>query len=223
VLGAQLGKVSEDLCFAHSAGEAFKYVADGDACPDTAVFLTAPQRKAIIAAASPEVAPFLRGLELTGARPMELASASVADFDGEAALRLAHRKGRPPRLRVRRVILSKDGLEFFKIHTSGKRATEPIFSEDGAQRWRRHTWSRAINRAIELHNAKAEEGDGVPEAATAYSFRHARISELLQIHGVDPLTVAAQTGTSLAMIEKAYLKFIPSAFRAKLAGLREPA
>ena len=47
--------------------------------------------------------------------------------------------------------------------------------------------------------------------ASAYSFRHARISELLQIFGVDPLTVAAQTGTSVAMIEKAYLRFIPSA------------
>lgn len=84
-------------------------------------------------------------------------------------------------------------------------------------------WSRAINRAIEVHNAKAREGDRVPDAATAYSFRYARISELLQLHGVDPLTVAAQTGTSLSMIEKAYLKFIPSAFRAKLAGLREMA
>jgi hypothetical protein len=39
----------------------------------------------------------------------------------------------------------------------------------------------------------------------------ARISELLQIYGVDPLTVEAQTGTSVAMIEKAYLRFIPSA------------
>lgn len=38
-----------------------------------------------------------------------------------------------------------------------------------------------------------------------------RISELLQAHGIDPLTVVAQTGTSLAMIERAYLRFIPSA------------
>ena len=73
-----------------------------------------------------------------------------------------------------------------------------------------------------MHNEEAKAADRVPEAATAYSFRHARISELLRIHGVDPLTVAAQTGTSLVMIEKAYLKFIPSAFRAKLATLREP-
>jgi hypothetical protein len=59
---------------------------------NTAVSLSAPRRKAIIAAASPEVAPFLRGLELTGVRPMVLSSASIGDFDGEA-LRLAHCKG----------------------------------------------------------------------------------------------------------------------------------
>jgi hypothetical protein len=51
----------------------------------------------------------------------------------------------------------------------------------------------------------------------------ARISELLQVHEVDPLTVAAQTGTSLVMIEKAYLKFIPSAMEEKLANLKEKA
>ena len=34
--------------------------------------------------------------------------------------------------------------------------------------------------------------------ATAYSFRHAHVSELLQMNGVDPLTVAAQTATSVA-------------------------
>jgi hypothetical protein len=50
--------------------------------------------------------------------------------------------------------------------------------------------------------------------------RHARISELLQLHGIDPLTVAAQTGTSLAMIERAYLRFIPAALREKLAAVK---
>jgi integrase len=59
----------------------------------------------------------------------------------------------------------------------------------------------------------------IPEGASAYSFRHARISELLQVYGVDPLTVAAQTGTSLRMIERAYFKFIRSAMLEKLAGL----
>jgi hypothetical protein len=51
--------------------------------------------------------------------------------------------------------------------------------------------------------------------------RKRRISELLQVDGVDPLTVAAQTGTSLAMIEKAYLRFIPSAMRETMAHINE--
>jgi len=70
-------------------------------------------------------------------------------------------------------------------------------------------------------NEEARGKDRIPTAATAYSFRHARISELLQLHGIDPLTVAAQTGTSLAMIEKAYLRFIPSVMREKLAAVVE--
>ena len=73
---------------------------------------------------------------------------------------------------------------------------------------------------IAAHNKEAHGKNRIPAHATAYSFRHARISELLQIHGVDPLTVAAQTGNSLVMIEKAYLRFIPSRFRRSSRHLR---
>ena len=38
------------------------------------------------------------------------------------------------------------------------------------------------------------KGGAVLGSASAYSSRHARISELLQLYGVDPLTLAAQTG-----------------------------
>ena len=68
---------------------------------------------------------------------------------------------------------------------------------------------------------KARGAKRVPPGASAYSFRHARISELLQMHGIDPLTVAQQTGTSLAMIEKAYFRFIASAMREKLAAIKD--
>jgi integrase len=57
------------------------------------------------------------------------------------------------------------------------------------------------------------------DRTTPSPFRHARISELLQVYGVDPLTVAAQTGTSLRMIERTYFKFIRSAMLEKLANL----
>jgi integrase len=74
--------------------------------------------------------------------------------------------------------------------------------------------------AIAKHNEDARGSKRISTLASAYSFRHARISELLQLYGVDPLTVAAQTGTSMAMIEKAYLRFISSAMQEKLAALK---
>ena len=78
-------------------------------------------------------------------------------------------------------------------------------------------WAEEVRKAIAAHNQTARGTERVPSGASAYSFRHARISELLQVYGVDPLTVGAQTGTSLRMIERAYYKFIPSVMREKLA------
>ena len=188
---------------------------------ETAVFLDERQRKALVAAASHETALFLRGLELTGARPKELAATTVADFNG-LTLRLAHRKGKPPKLRVRHTVLSNEAVEFFQRQAVNKLPTDPLFTEDGSQMWRRHIWSKRIRAAIASHNedARGKDSLSLPTRASAYSFRHARISELLQVHNVDPLTVAAQTGTSLVMIEKAYLRFIPSALREKLEALK---
>ena len=77
-----------------------------------------------------------------------------------------------------------------------------------------------MRAAIAKHNEQAKGNGRISTDASAYSFRHVRISELLPIYGVDPLTVAAQTGTSIAMIEKAYLRFIPSARQEKLAALK---
>ena len=187
---------------------------------ETAVFLTSEQRAGFMAAASPECAMFLRGLELTGARPKELAAANIEDFDGES-IRLAHKKGRPPKLRVRRTVLSAEGVEFFEQQVRDKSPAEPIFTEDGEQRWRRHMWARRVRMAVAAHNKEAKGAKRIPPGASAYSFRHSRISELLQIHGIDPLTVAMQTGTSLQQIEKTYYKFIPSAMKAKLAAVKE--
>ena len=40
-----------------------------------------------------------------------------------------------------------------------------------------------------IHKEVAKRNQRISSHATAYSFRHARFSELLQIYGVDPLTV----------------------------------
>ena len=137
------------------------------------------------------------------------------DFDG-SSLRLSHRKGRLGKVRPRYVTLSMDGLKFFRAQVKRKLPTAHIFTEDGVMPWRRHRWARAVNAAILAHNSKAKGKARVPVNSSAYSFRHSRISELLQVYGIDPLTVAQQTGTSIAMLEKAYYKFIPSAMQEKL-------
>jgi integrase len=185
---------------------------------ETAVFLTPVQRKGLIDAASPDATAFLRGLELSGARPKELAGATAADFDGEL-LKLSHRKGRPPKLRLRGVVLDKRGVEFFRLQAKGKSPTDPLFPAAEGKTWRRHMWAQEVRTAITKHNKTARGDARVPTSASAYSFRHARISELLQVYGIDPLTVAAQTGTSLRMIERTYFKFIRSAMLEKLARL----
>lgn len=186
---------------------------------DTAVFLSPAQRKGLIGAASPEAAAFLRGLEFSGARPKELAEATVGDFDGQC-VKLSHQKGRPPRLRSRYVVLDQDGLVFFKAQANEKVAAAKLFTTTDGRPWRRDQWAQEVRSAIASHNRTAKADERVPTEASAYSFRHARISELLQLYGVDPLTVAAQTGTSLRMIERTYFKFIRSAMLEKLTSLK---
>lgn len=184
---------------------------------DTAVFLSAEQRAAIVAKASPAMALLLTALNHTGARPGEIAAATVAHFDAAArSVTLFHKKGRPVRLRPRTVALDAEGVEFFRAQTKRKLPAAHLFTDPDGKPWQRHVWAAEFRAAAKAVNVKARGKARIPPGASAYSFRHARISELLQVHGVDPLTVAQQTGTSIAMIEKSYFKFLPNAMREKL-------
>ena len=78
-----------------------------------------------------------------------------------------------------------------------------------------------MRAAIAAHQQSCEPAQRLLSGVSAYAFRHSRISELLQVHGIDPLTVAVQTGTSLHQIEKTYYKFIPSAMKEKLAAVKD--
>jgi integrase len=117
-------------------------------------------------------------------------------------------------------VIASEARALFHAVASKKLSNDLLFSSGRGEPWMRHQWSRAITAAIKAHNQDAKGKARIPTTASAYSFRHARISELLQLHGIDPLTVAAQTGTSVAMIERAYFRFIPSAMREKLEAVR---
>ena len=67
-------------------------------------------------ASSAPLAALLIGYTHTGARPSELAEATVADFDASAGtITLRHRKGRGAKLRSRAVMLSDEGITFFQL------------------------------------------------------------------------------------------------------------
>jgi integrase len=188
---------------------------DTEDAGETQVFLTAAQRAAIIAAATPDCALFLRGLAATGARPIELSEARVSDLNGNL-LRLATRKGNAGKVRIRQCPLDSAATGFFAAQARGKLPSAYLFTDTGEQ-WSRSRWS------WEIRNEKARGGDRVPHLASAYSFRHTRISELLQTAGVDALRVAVMTGTSVAMIERHYFKFLPQAAVELLEKIREVA
>jgi integrase len=118
-------------------------------------------------------------------------------------------------------VLSPEGFKFFNEPTVCRPPTAPIFTEDGSRTWERHAWAEQFRAARDKVSQEARGKDRIPSSASAYTFRHARISELLQVHGIALLTVAVQTGTSSRMIEQAYHRFIVSAMREKLSAIRE--
>jgi len=193
---------------------------DAEGTGESTVFLTPSQRAAIVKAACKECGDFLRAVAFTGARPGELAAANVSDFDTRTGtLTRRHKKGRPAILRPRAVVLSNDGLKFFKGVSRSKLPTAPILADPDGERWGRHRWADKVKLAIAAVNKKAKGKARIPFGSSAYSYRHARISELLQDYGVDPVTVAQQTGTSTRMIEQNYYKFIAPALREKLSAI----
>jgi integrase len=195
-------------------------VDDGE--ENVAIFLTTDQRDRLIAAAPKPLAALLNGYAHTGARPSELANAVVADFDSKGGkVTLKHHKGRGGKQRTRAVVLSDEGIEFFRAQIRGKLPQAPLISDEGGGHWTDQHWCDGIARAVVAANAKAKKpAQRVPAGTSAYAFRHTRISELLQTYGIDPVTVAAQCGTSVLMIEKSYFKFISSSMRDKLNAVK---
>ena len=175
------------------------------------LFLTKKQRNALVSHAPPELAAFLTGLIYTGARPGELSRATVADFDrkqGNVTLRTG--KGRDAKVKARHVPLTPAALKLFRAAAKSKLPAAPLFTDSQGAAWHRVALSRGIRVA-----AKAAK---LPPNVVAYSIRHAVISEWLSA-GIDAFTVGQLCGTSVAMIERYYGKFIKAPALAKLTAV----
>jgi integrase len=162
------------------------------------------ERKALLSAAKDietgAIAHLLEGLMLTGARPVELARATVADYDkSTGTLTLVSYKGAAAGSREREIPLRALSCEHvIKKQSSDKLPTAPIFTRDDGKPWGHSDWDHLVRAARIAANLKP---------LTAYDLRHSFITDALT-GGVDPLTVARVAGTSLQMITQTYGKLV---------------
>lgn len=155
-------------------------------------FLDRQQRIAFIGAAPDDVATFLRGLSMVPLRPGALAALTASSFDKRLCVLTI---GKDKAGNDRGIKLSGKTADFFKALAKDKLPAAPLFARADGKAWDKDSWKKPVKAAA--------SAAGLPATTTAYTLRHSIITELI-VEGLDTLTVARLSGTSLAMIEKHY-------------------
>ena len=153
------------------------------------------QKELLISMAQTDIGAYLKGLSLLPFRPGALANLLVSNIDQKSGcLVIKIDKGK----RERRIILPPVTLKFFIDQTKDKLPSAPLFSRADGAAWNKDSWKKPIKEAV--------KSAGLPLSTSAYTLRHSIITELV-VGGLDLLTVAQLSGTSVAMIEKHYGHF----------------
>jgi integrase len=142
------------------------------------------------------------GMALTGARPGDLVTARVLQYDSRTKSVGFGSKEHP-----RTVPLSAAAAVLFDRLVKDKLPYAYIFTRDDGHPWAHSDWDELIRDAAE----KA----GLPKGVCLYTLRHSFITQSL-MDGMATLDVARITGTSLAMIEKHYGHLVMDAARTRL-------
>lgn len=157
--------------------------------------LSPEQVRAFLDAAEPDLRDFLFLAAETGARPGELYSARVRDYDA-GHLTLSGKTG------TRTVPLTKAADVLIRQLVAGAEPTRFLLMRSNGLPWRGSTGD--LSKKIKVAVAKAK----LPADVCAYDLRHTWISTALE-RGAPTALVAQRAGTSIAMIEKNYAKFVP--------------
>lgn len=156
------------------------------------LYLDRDQRRALLEHLPADVAAFARGLCLLPLRPGALAGLLVGDFDARRSeLTIDRDKAGDGR----KILLPPETAAMLKEQARGKLPGAPLFARWDGKPWESYMWKDPIKEAVRA--AK------LPDSATAYTLRHSTITDLVQ-GGLDLLTIAQVSGTSVAMIEKHY-------------------
>ncbi len=156
------------------------------------LYLDIAERRALIGKAPPDLGALLRALCLVPIRPGALAALSVANFDRRhGVLHVGNDKAGGDR----RITLPPESAEFFASQCQSKTPLAPLLARADGKHWDKDTWKRPLKAAA--------TAAGLSQATTAYSLRHSVITDLV-VGGLDLLTVAQLSGTSVSMIERHY-------------------
>ena len=156
------------------------------------LYLDRDQRRSLLSALPEDAAAFARGLCLLPLRPGALASLLVRDFDSRTqSLTIQRDKAG----NGRSILLPKETVALLKEQSKDKLPAATLFTRADGLAWNKDAWKGPIKDAVSTA--------GLPDGATAYTLRHSTITDLVQ-GGLDLLTIAQVSGTSVAMIEKHY-------------------
>lgn len=166
------------------------------------LYLDRKQRRALLDNAAPAIRDVMECIILTGCRPGDPAAVLRRDYDARHSTVTFRTKEHP-----RTIPLSPAAKKLFDRLAKGKAHTEHLFTNGGTA-WRPHDWRELVKDAA----TKAK----LPSGVVLYTLRHCWITDAI-VGGMDLLTVAKLSGTSLAMIEKHYGHLVQGAAREKLA------
>lgn len=190
----------------HPWRAALRPIKDADSRRD--LYLDRADRKKLIKAAPADAAVYLTGLSLVPLRPGALAALTVADYDKKLkTLRIGKDKNGADR----KIALPDETAAFFAENAKNKLPAAPLLARADGSAWNKDAWKWPVKDA-----AKAAK---LPNTVTAYSLRHSTITDLIH-GGLDALTVAQISGTSVAMIEKHYGHLTNAHARKALAMLK---
>lgn len=156
-------------------------------------YLDKGQRRELVAHAAPDLAAFLEALSLIPLRPGAIAGLTVGNFDKRLGV---IKVGKDKAGRDRKITLPPHAAAFFAAQAKNKLPTAALTARADGKFWDKDAWKGPFK--------KAAAAAGLPIEATAYALRHSVITDLIAHGGLDTMTVAQLSGTSLAMIEKHY-------------------
>ncbi len=159
------------------------------------VYLDRDQRRALIENAPADLAQFIVGMTHLPLRPGAMALLTAGDFDKRhGALKIGTDKAGQDR----RIKLPAKTAAILESLAKDKLPGAPLFTREGGRRWDKDSWKKPMKAAAEAAR--------LPAGTVTYTLRHSTITDLV-VGGLDLLTVAQLSGTSVEMIERHYGHF----------------